>query len=200
MRNLSAFIGELVAQGVVEKSNGFFRKNPHQDGYPDLLAMDERGRKEWAKLDREDKLSDKMPFSPFASGGIEVKATCGSVPTPAVCRKRGITKPGLGDTRVTLLTGYDWKAHHRETNHLLGVQWDFLDQKPAIVALFYSSVLEEEDWGKIVQPKSGGGRTTSVSIMSTTGIRKMYEGWLVVKKSGGYVEFFNRKNKSGLIN
>jgi hypothetical protein len=29
-----------------------------------------------------------------------------------------LEKPGMGDTRVNFLRGYDWKAHHRETNNL----------------------------------------------------------------------------------
>src|SRR2546423_1065550 len=84
---------------------------------PDLLLMDAYGRREWERL--WDRRSDKLPFSPFVGGGIEVKATCGSVPTPDVCRKRKKTRPGLGDSRIDCLTGYDWKAHHRGTNNLL---------------------------------------------------------------------------------
>ncbi|WP_308254988.1 hypothetical protein [Geminocystis sp. GBBB08] len=64
MRNLSSFIGELFAINFAQKSGGLFMKNPHQDGYPDLLLM---------------------------------------------------------DTRIKMLKGYDWKAHHRETNNLIGL-------------------------------------------------------------------------------
>lgn len=46
MRNLSAFIGELFAAAIVKNGDGLFEANPHQDGYPDLLLMDETGRKE----------------------------------------------------------------------------------------------------------------------------------------------------------
>jgi hypothetical protein len=61
--------------------------------------------------------------------------------------------------------------------------------------MFYSSDLTIDDWGKIVRPKDGGGRTTSVSIMGGTGIEKMYRGWLCVLSDGGYREFLNRKNR-----
>lgn len=195
MRNLSSFIGEIFAASIVKGSNGFFKKNPHQDGYPDLLTMNETGQAIWKKLSTN--LRDKSPFSPFENGGLEVKATCGSVPTPALCQKRGLVKPDIGDTRITFLTGYDWKAHHRETNNLLGIIWDFIDNVPRIVAVCYSNLLLEEDWGKIIKPKDGGGRTTSVSIMTREGVKKMYEGILVINDTDRrYVDFLNKYNKS----
>lgn len=192
MRNLSAFIGELVAAAILKCSDGLFERNPHQDGYPDLLMMDAVGKKEWARL--QDRRSDKTPFSPYSGGGIEVKATCGSVPTPEVCRRRNRERPGIGDGRIGCLTRYDWKAHHRETNNLLGVLWDFMKGRPRVAALFYSCDLTEADWGTIVKPKQGGGRTTSVSIMGQSGIRKMYDGWVCVLSTGGYTEFLNQRN------
>ena len=197
MRNLSAFVGELVATGIAQAASEYFIRNPHQDGYPDLLLLDSLGRKELARL--QDRMNEKQPFSPFVPGGIEVKATCGSVPTPKVCRSRGMARPELGDTRIACMTGYDWKAHHRGTNNLVGVLWDFIERRPRIAALFYSSALTEDDWGAIVQPRAGGGRTTSVSIMNRKGIRKMYVGWLCVLSDGGYREFLNRRNKDNLI-
>ena len=104
LRNLSAFIGELVSAAVVKSSAGLFLPNPHQDGYPDLLLMDRVGKREWDRL--QGRRNEKTPFSPFASGGIEIKATCGSVPTPAVCKRRGIERPVIGARRVACLTSY----------------------------------------------------------------------------------------------
>ena len=197
LRNLSAFVGELFAAALAKASGKRLLLNPHQDGYPDLLLMDTEGQANWSRL--VDRLNEKAPFSPFASGGMEVKATCGSVPSPAICRRRGIARPDIGDSRIKCLTGYDWKAHHRETNNLVGLLWDFVAERPRIAALFYASDLVEGDWGEIVQPKRGGGRTTSVSIMAKSGIRKMYEGWLCVLSEGGYKEFLNARNGSALI-
>jgi hypothetical protein len=197
MRNLSAFIGELFAAAMILEHSDVFRKNPHQDGYPDLLLLDRAGLAEWARL--AGRLRDKAPFSPFASGGFEVKATCGAVPTPAACQRRGFEKPDMGDQRVALLTGYDWKAHHRETNHLFGLFWDFIDRVPAIAAVFYSNALAEADWGRIVQPRTGGGRTTSVSIMTRAGVRKMYDGWVTVINSSPYARFFDARNGSAAM-
>lgn len=197
MRNLSAFIGELFAAAIAKNNEELFRPNPHQDGYPDLLLMDRTGKDAWRKL--KGRLNEKTPFSPFPSGGIEVKATCGSVPTPATCVKRGFNKPGIGDTRIDCMTGYDWKAHHRETNNLVGLLWDFIEKRPRIVAVFYSSALTDADWGQIVQPRKGGGKTTSVSIMNRQGILKMYSGWLCVIKDPRYAALLNHRNGMDLI-
>jgi len=197
MRNLSAFMGELFVSSMVNVTNGLLLKNPHQDGYPDLLVMSEIGKELWTSL--VNNLRDKGPFSPFATGGIEVKATCGSVPTPAEAQRRGLTKPGMGEARISVMKGYDWKAHHRLTNSLIGLVWDFFDGVPVIVGLFYSSDLTQEDWGNIIQPKAGGGRTTSVSIMTRDGVAKMYKGWVAVINDERYIKFFNKFNKADLI-
>lgn len=200
MRNLSAFVGELFARSLERVANGAFKSNPHQDGYPDLLLMDKAGLALWNKLSKSGQLQEKAPFSPFANGGIEIKATCGSVPTPAQCAKKGLVKPSMGDTRIDLLRGYDWKAHHRETNNLIGLVWDFDTRRsPQIIGVFFGNNLTEDDWGAIVQPRAGGGRTTSVSIMPRAGVKKMYDNWLLVKDDNRYIEFFNTYNKDNLI-
>lgn len=197
MRNLSAFVGEMFVSAIVKSANGALVKNPHQDGYPDLLIMTKEGKALWEKLANNNQ--DKSPFSGFETGGIEVKATVGSVPTPEVFRKKGLRKPDIGDERIEFTGAYDWKAHHRETNNLIGIYWDFVNGKPVICGLFFSGNLTEDDWGKIVQPKEGGGRTTSVSIMARTGIYKMYENWIAVINDSRYADFFNRYNRANLI-
>jgi hypothetical protein len=199
MRNLSAFIGELFAKSLAKESKNRFIKNPHQDGYPDLLLMDKRGTELYEEIRARGGLRDKSPFSPFSNGGVEIKATCGSVPTPTQCAKLGIGKPDMGETRIAVMRGYDWKAHHRETNNLVGILWDFLDGVPHIVAVFFGNTLTENDWGKIVQPKEGGGRTTSVSIMPRSGVNKMYQNWIAVKEDHRYVKFINEYNSGNLI-
>lgn len=199
MRNLSAFIGELFAKSLEKKSAGNFIGNPHQDGYPDLLLMDARGRRTYKTLHSQGRLREKAPFSPFVDGGVEIKATCGSVPTPKQCEKKGVSKPDMGDTRIALLRGYDWKAHHRDTNNLIGLLWDFEDKIPRIMAVFFSGSLSRNDWGKIVTPKDGGGRTTSVSIMSRNGVSKMYKNWVAINDDARYINFINRYNGDQLI-
>ena len=199
MRNLSAFIGELFAKSLIKESNGLFKGNPHQDGYPDLLLMDITGLGIINRLQALGSLRDKAPFSPFQNGGIEIKATCGAVPTPLACTKKGIIKPNIGDARVDILTGYDWKAHHRETNNLMGILWDFENGIPKIMAVFLGGNLTETDWSKIVQPIEGGGRTTSVSIMTRDGVKKMYTNWIAVENDNKYINFLNKYNKDNKI-
>ena len=138
---------------------------------------------------------DKEHFSPFKYGGIEVKATCGS--TPSASKARNITKPLIGEQRVSLINSFDWKAHHRTTNYLLGVLWDFFDGLPTYVAAFYQDQLEVEDWGAIVQPKEGGGRTTSVSIMNSQGIQKMCNNWVAVIDDPKYIELLSKRKWIG---
>lgn len=197
MRNLSAFVGEMFVRNLVLLANGTLVKNPHQDGYPDILIMTDEGKSLWESL--FDNHQDKAPFSGFETGGIEVKATVGSLPTPAWFRKRDLRKPEIGDERIDYAKGYDWKSHHRKTNNLIGIYWDFVEEKPVICGLFFGENLDEADWGEIVQPKSGGGRTTSVSIMTRKGIYKMYENWIAVIDDERYMNFFNRYNKADLI-
>ena len=104
MRNLSSFIGELYAASLIKELNGNYIKNPHQDGYPDLLLIDEIGKSALENLKKNGQLREKLPFSPFKNGGIEVKATCGSVPTPEKCRRIGLSeKPDIGDQRIAVI-------------------------------------------------------------------------------------------------
>lgn len=184
MRNLSAFVGAAFCRELANSSEGLLRLNPHQDGYPDLLLMDDEGRKLWTQLDG--KRREKEPFSPFASGGIEVKATCGDVPSARALTAKGTTKPDIGDTRIDLVKSLNWKAHHRGTNYLIALLWDFVDTIPAIVAVMYSNNLSELDWGKIVRPKDDGGRTTSVSIMNRQGVKKLASNPILVVNDKRY--------------
>lgn len=197
MRNLSAFIGEIFAAAIIKHSDDMFKKNPHQDGYPDLLLMDANGIKLWNDL--KHRVREKQPFSPFANGGIEIKATIGSVPTPAQSARLGKNKPDIGDQRISVLKGYDWKAHHRDTNNLMGILWDFINGVPRIVSVFFANNLTVNDWGAIIQPKEGGGRTTSVSIMTRQGVKKMYDGCLFVLDDVRYIKFLNNYNGSTLL-
>ncbi|PWF20871.1 bsaAI [Corticimicrobacter populi] len=161
--------------------------------------MNDRGTELFEAIKQKRGLREKSPFSPFPNGGLEIKATCGSVPTPMECAKKGIEKPDMGETRIHLLRGYDWKAHHRETNNLVGILWDFINGTPKIVAVFFGTDLDEQDWGKIVHPREGGGRTTSVSIMPRHGVKKMYCNWIAVKQDPAYINFLNNYNKGNLI-
>lgn len=197
MRNLSGMIGEYFARSVMKISNGKLESNLHQDGYPDLLLVDTPQKRAYFETLYTINCGKRYPidkehFSPFKYGGIEVKSTCGS--TPPASR---VPKPLIGEQRVSLLNSFDWKAHHRTTNHLLAVLWDFIDGMPTYVAAFYQDDLQIEDWGKIVQPKEGGGRTTSVSIMNTQGIKKMCKNWVAVLDDEAYIKLLAKRKWIG---
>ena len=190
MRNLSGIVGEYFGKSIQRFSHDSLHSNLHQDGYPDLLLTYTEEQKEYfSTLYTEENgrkyPKDKALFSPYRFGGLEVKATCGSTPAASVR-----PKPLIGEQRIALVNSFDWKAHHRETNNLLGIFWDFLDEVPTIVACFYRNDLVVDDWGRIVQPREGGGRTTSVSIMGKTGIKKMCDGWIAVIDKEEYIDAF----------
>jgi hypothetical protein len=197
MRNLSGMIGEYFARSVMMISNGKLVSNLHQDGYPDLLLVDTPKKKaHFDKLytikDGKRYPIDKEHFSPFKYGGIEVKATCGNTPPASK-----VPKPLVGEQRVSLVNSFDWKAHHRTTNHLLAVLWDFIDGLPTYVAAFYQDHLVIEDWSEIVQPKEDGGRTTSVSIMKPQGVKKMCSNWVAVLNDEAYIDLLSKKKWIG---
>lgn len=197
MRNLSGIVGEYLGKSLQRLSQGNLHSNLHQDGYPDLLLINTPERKAYFDTlytvqDGKKYPRDKSLFSPYRFGGIEVKATCGS--TPSASR---VPKPLIGEQRIDLVNSFDWKAHHRETNNLMGILWDFLNEVPTIVAAFYRNDLTIDDWGNIVQPHEGGGRTTSVSIMNSGGISKMCAGWLAVIDDEKYIETLARNKWIG---
>jgi hypothetical protein len=177
LRNLSSFVGEIFAGEIRKLHADRFMKNPNQDGYPDLLALTARGRRYIEQLKASNQSTDKKHWSPYPFGGVEVKATCGNTPPAAQ-----LAKPEIGEARLPILQSAEWKAHHRETNKLIGIFWDFVDGLPTVVAAFYRNDLTEDDWGGIVHPREGGGRTTSVSIMNRAGVKKMGAGWVVLPK------------------
>lgn len=197
MRNLSGMVGEYFARSIMKLSNGRLQSNLHQDGYPDLCLTNTEIKKGYFNSLYIVENGKKYPiskevFSPYKYGGIEIKATCGSTPSASKA-----PKPLVGEQRVSLVNNFDWKAHHRETNHLLAVLWDFINGNPTIVAAFYNDNLNIDDWGKIVKPKEDGGRTTSVSIMNSKGIKKMCNGWVAVIDLPEYIALLSHKKWIG---
>jgi len=177
MRNLSSFVGELFKDQLAVVMKDEVVPNPHQDGHPDLMALTSASKEYLMDLEKAGRMSVKEFFSPFPFGGLEVKATCGDTP-PARVRP----KPSIGESRLPILTGLNWKAHHRETNYLLSIVWDFVDGVPTVLAVFFRNDLGPNDWGRTVTPGTNS-RTTSVSIMNAGGVRKMGEGWMVLPRS-----------------
>lgn len=197
LRNLSGFVGEVFVSNLQSVSQRSFTKNPHQDGYPDLLNTNTNDKKLYFNsiidiIDNKVYPKNKDLFSPFRYGGLEVKATCGNTP-PA----DKVPKPLIGESRIKLLESFEWKAHHRDTNNLIGLLWDFIDGLPTITACFYCNELTIDDWGNIVHPKDGGGRTTSVSIMKTKGVKKMCSNWIAIIDNDIYLDKLSKKKWIG---
>ena len=197
MRNLSGFVGEVFVSNLQTVSQYSFTKNPHQDGYPDLLNTNTSDKKSYFNsiidiIDNKVYPKNKDLFSPFKYGGLEVKATCGNTPPASK-----VPKPLIGESRIEILKSFEWKAHHRDTNNLIGLLWDFIDGLPTITACFYCNELIIDDWGKIVHPKDGGGRTTSVSIMTTKGVKKMCSNWIAIIDNDIYLETLAKKKWIG---
>lgn len=197
MRNLSGMVGEYFGKSVQRFSNDSLQSNLHQDGYPDLLLTNTIERLSYYQtlfsvMNGKKYPKDKSLFSPFKYGGVEVKATCGSTPPASQ-----MPKPLIGEQRIEKVNSFDWKAHHRETNNLLSILWDFIDEIPTVVACFYRNDLVIDDWGKIVHPKEDGGRTTSVSIMNSGGIKKMCDGWIAVIDDEKYINALSKRKWIG---
>lgn len=187
LRNLSSFVGEIFAGQLYQLMKGIVKPNPNQDGYPDLLAMTKSGLSYYQEAEQNGRLSEKALWSPFPYGGIEIKATCGSTPSAKEHRKLII-----GEERISLLKGLDWKAHHRNTNNLLGLYWDFVDGLPTILGVFYRNDLSPDDWGEVVKPREDGGNTTSVSIMNRKGVKRMGQGWLILPDLAHYIRVLTK--------
>lgn len=136
MRNLSGMVGEYFAKSIQKHSNDYLQSNLHQDGYPDLcLTNTEEKLRYFQSLytttNNKKYPLDKSRFSPFKFGGIEIKATCGCVPPASKT-----PKPLIGEQRILTVNSFDWKAHHRGTNNLLAIFWDFIDEVPTIADCF----------------------------------------------------------------
>jgi hypothetical protein len=175
LRNLSGIVGAIYGRELWRLIKEFAFLNPHQDGYPDLCASTREGLAYFGERERRGEMTVKSSWSPYPFGGVEVKATCGNTPNAKTA-----PKPKIGEARSTLLESAEWKAHHRDTNNLLGIFWDFVDGLPTLLAAFYRNDLVVDDWGKIVAAKEGAGHTTSVSLMTKAGVRKMGKGWLLL--------------------
>lgn len=179
-RMMSGMVGEALIT-VIDKSHNNLMKNPHIDGYPDLLDVNTS-----QKLDHFNSLhtvdTSRERFNNFQFGGIEIKNTFGV--------KKPKTQLEKGETRIHKISKkLDWKAHHTSTNHLLGLFSDFIDGTPQIVAAFYCDQLNSDDWKKKQNPKEGSAMT-SFSVIDRSGWLKMKSNLIVCIDDDRYLNFF----------
>ena len=173
LRILSGLMGEALATAI-SKHCPKLRRNPHIDGYPDLLNV---SSPEAAQAFSGGK---REHFILFPHGGIEVKNTCG-------IRKTGDLLPG--QTRIGNISRPKWKAHHRDTNHLLATYTDFIEGVPVIAAVMYSDRLSAADWSVKHQPKAGSAMT-SFCETTNAGYLKLRAGLILCLNMAEYVGFF----------
>lgn len=179
-RMLSGMLGEALIT-IINKSNPNLEKNPHIDGYPDLVDVSSIDNLSFFSSPF---ISDtiRSRFNNYKFGGIEIKNTFGV--------KSSGRKLEKGDTRLgNINKKLDWKAHHTNTNYLLGIFSDFIDGTPQIVAAFYSDKLTSLDWKTKQNPKIDSAMT-SFSTIERTGWEKMKSNMLICIDKQEYLDFF----------
>jgi hypothetical protein len=180
-RMMSGLVGEALGTELAGAGLGL-AKNPNIDGYPDLLNAVTDAQRQFIEVQRR---GDGRGFIKYPYGGIELKNTFG---TKKASARGADLQPGM--SRVGgIQSKLDWKAHHQETNQLLGLLSDFVDKCPQIVAVAYSDALEAADWTDKAQPKKDS-TMTSFSVIRRSGHDKMVAGLRLCLDRPGYGEFF----------
>jgi len=174
LRMLSGMIGEMFTSEVTTIEERVI-KNPNIDGYPDLCDVSHKDQSEKIKQFSIDKFLD------YEHGGFEVKNTFGV--------KKSKKHLAARESRINAIQKrLVWKAHHRETNHLIALQSDYVKKIPQIVACFYSDQLCKDDWTEKQQPKSGS-TMTSFSQTTKSAYDKLKSGIIFCAKEGNYEDF-----------
>ncbi|MCX0354880.1 hypothetical protein LI064_10190 [Clostridium perfringens] len=174
-RVFSGMIGEMFSKEL-ESINCNLIKNPYISGYPDLLQVSTDEMYEYYKNCNNENLIK------FKFGGVEVKNTFGT--------KKSKCNVLMGEKRILSINSkLDWKAHHRETNFLLGLLSDYINGIPQIVSICYCDELTIDDWNKKQNPK-GDSAMTSFSAISPKGYRKMKSGIKICIDKKEYLDFF----------
>lgn len=174
LRMLSGMIGEMLSTEICNL-DGRLIKNPNIDGYPDLCDIS------LPRIKRESLTYNLDEYLSYKYGGFEVKNTFG-VKKPGVhIQNRKMRLPYIQRKLV-------WKAHHRETNHLIALHSDYIDGIPQIVAGYYSGDLSEKDWTIKQQPKEGS-TMTSFCQTTTSAFSKLKSGIIFYMKGINYEEF-----------
>ena len=129
-KTTSAMIGCILCENIAQLTNGTAIVNPIEKGHPDIVPIEALNASE-----------EELRNYPI---GLEVKCTIGNIPAKSTLNK--------AESRIHLLNGITWQAHHREVTELLGITYDYYHyetgNKPIITGTFYSNNLCESDWGK----------------------------------------------------
>jgi len=151
-------------------------KNPHIDGYPDLLQVSNDEMVDYFNS------CTNQDFIKYKFGGLEVKNTFGT--------KKSGSDITQGDSRIEYINKkLDWKAHHQKTNNLIALYSDYFENKPKIAAVFYSDTLSEDDWSNVQRPKAGSAMT-SFSCINRDGFNKITKGVIACYNSQLFLNHF----------
>jgi len=169
-KTVSSVIGSVFCDTLAKETKAIV--NPIEKGHPDLVPAHAAGATEATLRNYPE--------------GLEIKCTVGNIEQGANLR--------AGQQRIGRLTGITWQAHHREVAALMGLAWDFANQResfvfPAITGVFYADDLAEEDWGAV---SGTTGRNTKVSGMRVSGKDKMAAGWILLLDDAEYIAGFAR--------
>ncbi len=169
-KTTGALIGAVFCTKLVETIQGSV-VNPIEKGHPDIIPA--------SGLNSSEEVLRNYPE------GLEIKGTIGNLKTGSNLR--------AGEIRISKLTGITWQAHHREVNYLLGIIWDFVNNKndfnfPAITGAFFSDSLTPDDWGEI---SGTTGRNTKVTGMRKSGKDKMGAGWILLYDNDAHINRYS---------
>lgn len=159
LKTQSGIVGAVFAAELATQIGAI--PNPIEKGHPDIVPL--------AAAEATEAELRNYPE------GLEIKSTLGNV-----TKGSGLS---AGHERIRSLSGVTWQAHHRDVRALMGLIWDFVGgtksslAHPAITGVFYSDILEEEDWGEI---SGTTGRNTKVTGMRVSGRAKMLRGAIAV--------------------
>lgn len=169
-KTVSSVIGSIYCDTLAKGTKAIV--NPIEKGHPDLVPGGAAGATEAMLRNYPE--------------GLEVKCTVGNIEKGANLR--------AGVQRISKLTGITWQAHHREVEALMGLSWDFANNRnsfnfPAVTGVFYANNLIEDDWGAV---SGTTGRNTKVSGMRVSGKDKMANGWILLLDDVAYLAGFAR--------
>ena len=192
-RNLSGFIGEVYKKFLADILE-LVKLNPHPDGRPDLIFYNniEYYNSGFQKF-KDNLLPNKVFFTPYKYGGLEIKCTIGS---HYVSKKEKINRKNkpfdIYEPRINFLRGITYMAHHTHDINLLGLYYDYYNNSdfcPQILTGFYSNI-QKHDWGEVSKPKINT-KTTSATSISKSGMDKLKQNCLFHVLDEKYILKFN---------
>ncbi|PCH93857.1 MAG: hypothetical protein COB83_13040 [Gammaproteobacteria bacterium] len=199
-RNLSGVVGEIFSRFYCLAFSDFVL-NPHPDGRPDILNITVPEVKNYFddfcfEINQGKKTPVKSNLSPFKYKGIEVKCTIGDKVSnykKKLKESTGLDSLEIGTPRVNYLSSMQFWAHHKHSNSLLGLYYDYYENSeclPQILAVFYSELVAD-DWYDVSVGKPGSKKTSNTSLRPE-GKKKLFDGTIISINNETYIEKFRK--------